>query len=182
VLDRILGIEPPPPPEGVAGVEPDIRGATTLRQKLEKHRNVESCNACHRMIDPPGFALENYDVMGGFRENYRSLGTDFPQPPAELTGGRNVRWRIGPTVDASGETAEGQPFSNLAEYKQLLVKQPDFFLRALVAKIATNATGRPMGFSDRPELERIAQAVARDGHGLRTMIHAVVQSDIFRRK
>lgn len=182
VLDRILGIEPPPPPEGVAGVEPDIRGATTLREQLEKHRSVESCNACHRVIDPPGFALENYDVMGGYRENYRSLGTDFPQPPAELTGGRNVRWRIGPPVDASGETTEGRPFSNLTEYKQLLVEQPDSFLRALATKIATNATGRAMGFSDRPELERIAQAVAGDGHGLRTMIHAVIQSDIFRRK
>ncbi|MCX6855563.1 MAG: DUF1592 domain-containing protein, partial [Verrucomicrobia bacterium] len=65
VMDRILGMEPPPPPPGVPGVEPDIRGATTLRELLDKHRNGESCNGCHRIIDPPGFALESYDVIGG---------------------------------------------------------------------------------------------------------------------
>ena len=74
VMDRILGMEPPPPPPGVPGVEPDIRGATTLREQLAKHSEMESCQGCHRVIDPPGFALENYDVIGGWRERFRSLG------------------------------------------------------------------------------------------------------------
>lgn len=182
VLDRILGVEPPPPPPGVAGVEPDIRGATTLREQLEKHRSLTTCNSCHRLIDPPGFALENYDVIGGWRENYRSLGRDFPKPPAELTGGRDVGWRVGPPVDASGETPDGRAFSNLAEYKQTLLAEPNLFTRALIEKIAVYATGRSMGFSDRSELERITQVVAAKGHGFRDLIHEVVQSDLFRNK
>ncbi|MCH5375096.1 MAG: DUF1592 domain-containing protein [Planctomycetes bacterium] len=180
VLDRILGIEPPPPPPGVPGVEPDIRGATTLREQLAKHRSLTTCNSCHRVIDPPGFALENYDVIGGWRENYRSLGKDFPKPPAELTGGRNVAWRVGPPVDASGETPDGRVFSNLAEYKQTLLLEPEPFTRALVEKMAVYATGRAMGFSDRPELEQITQVVAAKGHGFRDLIHEVVQSNLFR--
>ena len=182
VLDRILGIEPPPPPPGVPGVEPDIRGATTLREQLAKHRSLTTCNSCHRVIDPPGFALENYDVIGGWREHYRSLGKDFPKPPAERTGGRDVGWRVGPPVDASGETPDGRAFANLAEYKQTLLAEPDAFTLALIEKVAVYATGRAMGFSDRPELERIAQAVAAKGHGFRDLIHEVVQSDLFRNK
>jgi hypothetical protein len=147
VLERMLGIQPPPPPPGVPGVEPDIRGATTLREQLDKHRSTQSCNSCHRIIDPPRFALENYDVMGGWRENYRSLGTQFPSPPKEITGGRGVPWRIGPPVDASGETPDGQRFVGLTEYKQILLSDPQRFTRTLAEKLATYATGRGMGFS-----------------------------------
>ncbi|MEZ6089721.1 MAG: DUF1592 domain-containing protein [Pirellulaceae bacterium] len=182
VLDRILGVEPPPPPPGVPGVEPDIRGATTLREQLEKHRSLESCNACHRVLDPPGFALENYDVMGGWRENYRSLGKSFPKPSDELTGGSNVSWRVGPPVDASGETAAGKPFNNLDDYKQILLSQPQNFVRALATKLATYGSGRGMGFSDRPELNRIVQRVSQRTGGLRDLVHEVVQSDLFRSK
>jgi hypothetical protein len=181
VLDRILGIEPPPPPRVC---RESNRTSAARRRSANNSKSTEAsttCNACHRVIDPPGFALENYDVMGGWRENYRSLGNDFPQPPAELTGGRNVRWRIGPPVDASGVTPDGRAFESGG-------------IQAVAARAARRCffgvdredchvcDGRAMGFSDRPELERIAQAVARDGHGLRTMIHAVVQSEIFRRK
>lgn len=182
VLDRILGTPPPPPPPGVPGVEPDIRGAQTLRQQLEKHRTMESCNACHRVIDPPGFALENYDVIGGWRENYRSLGKDFPKPtnvPANVT---NVQWRVGPKVDASGTTPEGQPFKSLSDYKKLLLAQPARFTRSLAEKLAIYGTGRGMGFSDRSELDRIAATVAAKGNGFRDLVHEVVQSSLFQNK
>jgi hypothetical protein len=179
VLDRFLGYHPPPPPPGTPGVEPDIRGATTLRQQLEKHRSIESCNSCHRTIDPPGFALENYDVMGGWRENYRSLGKTFPAPAKEVTGGRNVQWRVGPPVDAAGETPQGQKFQNLADYKKLLLAQPHRFTRALTEKVATYGTGRGMGFSDRPELDRITLAVAQKKNGFRDLLHEVIQSPLF---
>jgi len=179
VLERIMGIQPPPPPPGVPGVEPDIRGAATLREQLDKHRSISSCNSCHRIIDPPGFALENYDVMGGWREHYRSLGTQFPSPPREATGGRGVPWRIGPPVDASGETPDGQRFDGLADYKQILLSEPKRFTRTLAEKLATYATGRGMGFSDRAELQRIADAVADRGYGFRDLVHEVVQSEIF---
>ena len=91
VVERLLGHSPPPPPPGVAGVEPDIRGASTLRQLLDQHRNLESCRACHMMIDPPGFALESFDPIGGWRDNFRSLG-DGPRPEVEVDG-LPVRYR-----------------------------------------------------------------------------------------
>ena len=71
VLDRILGQPAPPPPANVPAVEPDIRGATTIREQLAKHRATEACASCHARIDPPGFALESYDVIGGWRDRYR---------------------------------------------------------------------------------------------------------------
>lgn len=182
VLERILGQHPSPPPPGVPGVEPDIRGAQTLRQLLDQHRNLESCNGCHRVIDPPGFALENYDVIGGWRENYRSLGREFPKPAKLPAGVRNVQWRIGPAVDATGETPEGQSFQNLADYKKLILAEPVRFTRALAEKLAVYGSGRGMGFSDRPELDRIAGTVLAKGNGFRDLIHEVVQSAIFRNK
>jgi len=182
VLERILGITPPPPPPGIDGVEPDIRGAATLRELLDKHRNEVSCNACHKLIDPPGLALENYDVIGGWRDNYRSLGADFDRPAPEQTGGRNVQWRVGPPVDASGVTVNGQAFGDLAEYKQLLLSDPHRSAHALTEKLAVYGSGRGMGFSDREELERIVQEVADRGYGFRDLVHAVVQSRIFLHK
>jgi Protein of unknown function (DUF1592)/Protein of unknown function (DUF1588)/Protein of unknown function (DUF1587)/Protein of unknown function (DUF1585)/Protein of unknown function (DUF1595)/Planctomycete cytochrome C len=182
VLSRILGTPPPPPPPGVPGVEPDIRGAQTLRQQLDKHRNLESCNGCHRSIDAPGFALENYDVIGGWRERYRSLGKDFPKPTKIPANVRNVQWRIGPPVDATGETPDGKKFNNLTDYKKLILAQPQNFTRALAEKLAVYASGRGMGFSDRAELNRIASATFKKGNGLHDLVHEVVQSEIFRNK
>lgn len=182
VLERILGIAPSPPPPGTPGVEPDIRGAQTLRQLLDKHRTMESCNSCHRVIDPPGFALENYDVIGGWRENYRSLGKDFPKPTNVPGSVKNVQWRVGPPVDATGTTPDGKPFKNLTDYKALILSQPTRFTRTLAEKLAVYGTGRGMGFSDRKELDRITTSVAAKGNGFRDLVHEVVQSEIFNRK
>lgn len=183
VLERIIGFHPPPPPPGVPGVEPDIRGATTLRQQLDQHRSNETCNSCHRVIDPPGFALESYDVMGGYRENYRSLNKSFPGPKGDqLAGQRYVNWRIGPKVDATGVTDDGKPFSGLPEYKKILLADPQQLARALAEKLATYGTGRGMGFSDRATIDRIATAVAAKKYGFRDLVHEVVQSEVFRSK
>lgn len=179
VLERILGIDPPPPPPGIPGVEPDIRGASTLRELLDKHRSNASCNNCHRLIDPPGFALESYDAAGGWRENYRSLNKDFPGPSKELTGGRGVAWRVGPKVDSTGETPEGQPFTDIDEYKQILLSQPDRLAYALAEKFAVYGTGRAMGFSDRAELQTIVSQVAESDYRLQDLLLALVQSRIF---
>ncbi len=183
VLERILGVDPPPPPPNVPGVEPDIRGTSTLREQLEKHREVESCNNCHRIIDPPGFALENYDVMGGWRENYRSLNKDFPAPSPKLRAGvRNAKWRVGPEVDASSETFDGQPFTDLDEYKRILLKDPERLVHAMAEKLAVYFTGRAMGFSDRAVLDDISHGVADSNYGFRDLIHATIQSPIFQEK
>jgi hypothetical protein len=179
VLERILGFTPPPPPPGVPGVEPDIRGAVTLREMLAKHRDNASCNQCHKTIDPPGFALESYDVIGGRRDNYRSVGDNFPRPTGAQAGGRNVRWRIGPAVDSSGQTADGQKFADLAEYKKILLADPQPIARALAVKLTTYGTGRGLEFCDRPEIDRITTAVAAKNYGFRDLIHEVIQSKLF---
>jgi hypothetical protein len=176
VLDRILGTPPSPPPPGTPGVEPDIRGATTLRQMLEKHRSTESCNSCHAKIDPPGFALESYDVAGGWQTNYRSLGRQFKSPPNL----KRVQWRVGPPVDASGVTADGKIFADLKEFKQkVLLADPEAFTLALTRKLAAYGSGRAMGFSDRAELNRIAHETYTHGNGLRDLLHNLIQSEIF---
>ena len=98
VMERILGDPPDPPPPGVPGVEPDVRGAETLRQLLAKHRSSDNCNSCHRKIDPPGFALESFNPIGGWRQRYRNLAEG--ERVQILVRGRNVRYRLGPNVDA----------------------------------------------------------------------------------
>src|SRR5262249_7710363 len=118
VLDRILGTPPPRPPAGVAAVEPDIRGATTIREQLARHRQVASCAACHDRIDPLGFALESYDVIGGWRENYRTTG----RGQAVVVDGRRMNYLKGPKVDPSSVLPDGQPFQDIDELKRLLLR------------------------------------------------------------
>ena len=180
VMDRILGMEPPPPPPGVPGVEPDIRGATTLRELLDKHRNMESCNGCHRVIDPPGFALESYDVIGGWRERFRSI--DKGEQVKLTVQGRKVRYRLGPPVDAAGELSTGATFNGMADFQKLLLAGQDRVARCMIEKLLVFATGRPMGFSDRSEIDKLAAQSKAQGHAMRDLIHAVVQSEIFRNK
>ena len=183
VLQRILGVEPPPPPPNVPGVEPDIRGATTLREQLAKHRSQDNCNSCHKQIDPPGFALESYDVTGAWRENYRALGDKLPRPPKELwNGAQNVRWRIGPKVDPSGTTPDGEAFNDLTDYKSWLLARKNVPAYALAEKLATYASGRGTGFADRIELSQLTSTVAAKNYGFRDLVHAVVLSKIFRNK
>ena len=146
---------------------------------LEKHRTTESCNSCHAKIDPPGFALENYDVEGGWQTNYRSLGKQFQAP----VGVKRAQWRVGPPVDASGVTADGKPFAGLAEFKQkVLLAQPEAFTLALARKLAAYGSGRAMGFSDRTELQRIAHETFTRGNGLRELLHGFIQSELFLNK
>lgn len=180
VMDRLLGLEPPPPPPGIPGVEPDIRGATTLRQLLDKHRSSESCNGCHRVIDPPGFALESYDVIGGWRENFRSI--DQGERVGLKVEGRKVRYRIGPPVDAAGELPTGAKFTGFPEFQKLLMASQDRVARCMVEKLLTFATGRPMGFSDRSQIDQLAAQSKANHHTFRDLLHSVIQSEIFRSK
>ncbi len=180
VMERIEGVTPPPPPPGVPGVEPDIRGATTLRELLEKHRDADNCRACHAKIDPPGFALEVFNPIGGFRTNYRSLGQG--ERVDATVFGRNVRYRLGPPVDASGQTAAGRRFNDFRQFRELLAAQERMLARTFVTKLLTFATGRDMGFSDRPEINRIVTAASENGYRAGDLLHAAVASDIFQTK
>lgn len=180
VMERILGKTPPPPPPGISGVEPDIRGSTTLRQLLDKHRNVDSCRSCHEMIDPPGFALECFNPIGTYRDRFRSLG-DGDKVDLQIDGNK-VRYKLGLPVDASGQLKDGRRFGSFQEFRDLLVADEDRLAQAFIAKLLTFATGREMGFSDREPIRKLVAASRLRGHRVRDLIHLVVASEIFRSK
>lgn len=181
VMERILGQKPPPPPAAVPAVEPDIRGATTIRQQLEKHRTLESCNACHRNIDPPGFALENFDVMGGWRERYRSEAEGEPAVGIARSG-QKFAFRYAQLVDASGSLPDGRPFDDIVDFKQLLLDDERVIARNLAKQLTVYATGAPVGFGDREEIEELLDRAASSHYGVRTLIHELVRSDLFQKK
>ena len=175
VLASLLGQPAPPPPAAVDIPEPDTRGTTTIREQLDAHRASPVCASCHRVIDPPGFALESFDPIGGFRTNYRVSG-----------GERNrgeVQYTEGPPVDASGVTPEGNAFAGVEEYKQLLLEQElDQVARHLATSMFVFSTGAEIEFADRDAVEQIVDEGRDEGHPVRTMVHRVVQSDLFRRR
>lgn len=181
VMGRILGQESPPPPAAVAAVEPDIRGASTIREQLEKHRSQESCNACHRKIDPTGFALEAFDVMGGWRERYRSVGSGEPVAGIGNDGNR-YRFKLGPAVDTAGVLWDGRKFGDIGDMKGLLLDDVEGVARNLVEKLVVYGTGAGVGFADREEVEKILDSVRVRGYGVRSIVHEIVQSDLFRNK
>lgn len=181
VLDRLLGQPSPPPPENVPAVEPDTRGATTIRDQLARHRNIASCASCHDRIDPPGFALEAFDPIGGFRDRYRITLESAPRPSlkrAPFTWAW-IRYRIGPTVDATGHLPDGRTFQDIREFRQLLASDPEPVARNLVTRLLTYATGRVMTFADREAIEAILDKTRADDHGFRSILHQVVASPVF---
>jgi len=206
VLRNIMGETVLPPPPNVGAIEPDIRGATTMREQLDKHRNIAACASCHRRIDPPGFALEGFDPIGGERVFYRSISPgdipkwirNFPEyPPTQdaltekfgpgdkipyhETNGKLGRrpYRRGLDVDSSGITANGIKFTDVREFKRDLMQHPEFFTTCLTEKLLIYSLGRSMGFSDRSEIAEIVTKVSSKQSGFRTMIHEIVQSKEF---
>ena len=180
VVERILGLPVPPPPPGAGSIEPDVRGTTTIREQLDKHRAVESCAACHRKIDPPGFALESFDVMGGWRDRYRSL--DKGDNPKRFVSDRPVRYKLALPVDASGELGEGKKFRDIHEFRRLLLRDREQLARNLAERLLVYATGAGVSFADREEVEQMLAATADRNHGFRSLVHAIVQSRTFQTK
>ena len=181
ILDRILGTPPSPPPENVAGLVPDIRGATTIREQLEKHRSNEACASCHVEIDPPGFALESFDVIGGWRDRFRLAGWARDAEEVILNG-RKMHYYNGAKVDATGIMPDGRTFQNINEFKKLLLADPDQLARALTSKLLTYATGAAPRLTDKTQIESIVATVRAKNYGFRTLIHEIVESDFFRQK
>ena len=181
IMTRILGKPPQPPPPSVPAVEPDIRGAVTIRDQLARHRSEESCSACHRTIDPTGFALESFDVMGGYRERYRATGKGEKVKGAGHNGDK-FAFTLGLPVDSTGELWDGRTFHDVRELKQLLLTDEPQLARNLTRQLAVFATGAPIRFSDRPQIERILARSRSSGYGVRTLIHELVQSDMFLHK
>ncbi len=181
IVERILGIHIPPPPP-VPAVEPDIRGAVTIRQQLAQHSEDASCASCHSKMDPPGFALESFDVFGGWRDQYRAVNED--KSPVEGRGknGQPFEFHYALPVDAAGSLPDGRPFQDVREFKKLLLEDDLPIARNLANQLIVYATGAPVRFSDRPALEKILDRAQADDYGTRTLIHEIVQSDLFRKK
>ena len=148
-----------------------MRGARTLREQLPLHRGNGSCASCHARFDPYGFALESFDVTGPYRQHYRE----------PLSGGART-WKDGLPVDCSGTAPVGRTFSGTRELREQLAKRPKTIARGVARHLVTYATGAPAGTMDEPAIERIVKAAAADDFGLRSLLHAVVQSDLFRSK
>jgi mono/diheme cytochrome c family protein len=178
VLDKVLGQPPNPPPPDTPGIEPDIRGATTIRQQLDKHRNTPACAACHKHIDPPGFALETFDVIGGWRDFYRGTRGK-PVDLANYPGRKVLR---GLDVETGGRTPDGKPFTSVDEYKQLLLADKDQLARNLVHKLITYGTGAEVQFADREVVEELVRRSREKNYAFRSLIHDVVQSRVFLNK
>ena len=157
LLEKLFGTPPSPPPPDVPPIEPDIRGATTIRQQLEKHRAVQACADCHAKIDPLGFAMEAYDPIGHFRSAYPN----------------------GAAIDTTGEY-RGQPINSPADIRAYLTKHPDLLAQNLAHVLLTYALGRPLGFTDQPALRRLQADWKAKDHTLRELIHLITTSELMR--
>ena len=178
MMDRLLGNPPPPPPPGVPAVEPDIRGATTMREQLALHTQSKVCAACHASFDPVGLALENFDVLGAWRTRYRGLGKGDPVTGIDRTG-HDFRYVISHPVDASGTLAGGDRFQDIHGLKTILTRQPRQLAKNLLQQFTVYATGTPIRFSDRAEIARILDACRDQGYRVGDLLYALIQSPIF---
>lgn len=168
VSERLLGVEIPPPPAGVPAIEPDVRGAKTIREMLEKHKSNTACAGCHVKIDPPGFALENFDAAGRWRDNYMIV--------------ENRKQKKGALIDASHELPSGEAFKNVADFQSLMASQPERLAVNLAEQLLTYGTGARISFADRPDVEQIVANSQNENYGLRTIIQEVAASQLFRMK
>ena len=157
VLDKLLGYTPPPPPPDVPAIEPDIRGAVSIREQLQKHREIATCAECHRKIDPLGFALENFDAVGGWRENYE----------------KNT------PIDPTGTLPGGDTYRTISEFRKLMVDRQAQFHRCMTKKLMTYALGRELEVADRPSVDHILSKLDEKQGGLRDLIRLVVLSEPF---
>jgi hypothetical protein len=159
-------------------VEPDVQGATTIREQLDKHRADANCASCHEKMDPPGFALGAFDVIGGFRDRYRSIGTGDSAPRGSIDPRIGISFKLGPKVDPTGETTSGHTFADIRGMQRLLASKPDVLLRSLAQNLLVYSTGREVRFTDRPALQSILEKTGPN-NGVRTLIHEIIQSPLF---
>ena len=164
VSENILGIKPPPPPDVVPAIEPDVTGTTTIRERLAKHSTDRACAECHRKIDPFGFSLESFDPVGRWRVTY-------PKPKKGAA----------PKIDTTGEFASGEKYQDFAGFRDILHdKRDEMFTRHLIRSLLAYSTGRLMEPADEFAVDRIHDKVKQQGLGLRTLVVECLTSDVFR--
>ena len=164
VSENILGVKPPPPPDVVPAIEPDVSGTTTIRERLAKHSTDRACAECHRKIDPLGFSLESFDPVGRWRVTYAKP----KKGPA-------------PKIDTAGEFASGEKYPDFAGFRDLLHdKRDEQFTRHLIRSLLAYSTGRLMEPTDEFAVDRIHKKVKEQGLGLRSLVVECLTSDVFR--
>ena len=164
VSENILGIKPPPPPDVVPAIEPDVSGTTTIRERLAKHSTDRACAECHRKIDPLGFSLESFDPVGRWRITY-------PKPKKGAA----------PKIDTTGEFASGETYQDFAGFRDILHdKREEQFTRHLIRSLLAYSTGRLMEPADEFAIDRIQEKVKQQGLGLRSLVVECLTSDVFR--
>ncbi len=173
VLENVLGMPPPPPPKAVPAITPDTTGAKTPRDLLAAHASEASCAGCHRKIDPIGFALENYDPVGRWRDTYPIYTTDEKGKPVTEQGAE---------IDASGTLPDGTRIEDAVALKQWIVENIDLFSACISEKLLTYATGRVPNYVERKEIAQIVEANHEKGNGFRDLMLALIQSETFRTK
>ena len=157
VLENVLGTPPPAPPPDVPALEEiDPEGKMTFRQRLEAHRENPACAGCHAMMDPIGFALENFDAVGAWRTREKG----FSSPP----------------IDASGELMDGTVVSGPAELRRAIMKDPEIFASTVVQKLMTYALGRGLRAGDMPIVRGIVRETAEDDYRFSSIVLAVARS------
>ena len=160
ILENITGTPPTSPPPGVGALKETEPGkeAETVRVRLERHRQNPSCNACHGVMDPMGFALENFDVVGAWRDKDRDAGS---------------------VIDSSGQLAGGTHVSSPAQLRQALLARPDQFVQTLTEKLMTFALGRSVTYRDMPTVRAIVRRAAADHYRFEDLVAGIVESDAF---
>ncbi|MEM9366666.1 MAG: DUF1592 domain-containing protein [Planctomycetota bacterium] len=168
INQRILGVTIPEPPSSVPAVEPDIRGAATIRELLQKHQADASCASCHQRIDPPGFALEAFDAGGKYRDHYRRLvGRKYEQ---------------GSAVDTSAAFRDGTEFEDYFDFRTELASRSRTVAKGVANNLITYATAEPVRFADRDVVDQIIESTMADEGGLLSLLQQVVLSDLFLQK
>lgn len=175
MLENILGQPSLPPPPVSTDIEPDIRGASTIKEQLARHRTIAQCNVCHRKIDPYGLALENFDVIGGWREHYRNVKPG-ARPSSKRRSGQYIE---GPKVESFADAANFGEFDDFESFRSLLMKNKHLVVRCVTEKMMTYAIGRGLDIADEETIDSIRDNLGQQNHGLQTLVEQIVLSREF---
>lgn len=178
VMDRLLGDPPPPPPAKVPAVEPDVRGAKSIRELLDRHAQDVSCRTCHARFDPVGLGLENFDILGGWQTRYRGLDVGDRAVGIDRAG-HDYAYTLTGSIDSRGQLLDGREFRDIHELKAHLAADPRALARNLLRQLLVYSTGTPTRFSDRRELERILDRCEGDGYRVRDLLVELVTNRVF---
>jgi mono/diheme cytochrome c family protein len=161
ILENLLGTPPSPPPPDVEAFQENKDGEKqrSVREIMEQHRAKPSCNACHGVMDPLGFSLENFDAIGEWRAEDRYAGT---------------------AIDASGKLVDGTAVNSPADLRVALTRRPEQFVQTLTERLMTYALGRTVDYYDMPAVRKIVREAARDQYRFSSIVMGIVRSDAFR--